>query len=315
MPKIAEVNAICGELGKENYFYEPEIITQIQQDGTRQSRVVIRVYMNRENKEVFSQLTQPTFLDTVYLKIKEMYENMYDEEEGMKDDFEVDDSAFGFDLDSNISIIGHFYIFLMTIYKLVEVTEDTTPIIDNKGQIQGHIKYSISFKVIDSVTKEEIQDIEEYDSMSDLIGNYFQITFKVIGAEGLPSKLCTKTYCAYEFYDTKDKSKKKEEKKEEADGGGEGDDGESSTSSDDSNDEHLQTTIEDEPRSKGPKRKKREFKTKIIEDKTQSPVWNFMATHYNLIDEEILARLQSDSIAAGVYGQQDGKEKLLALKN
>ena len=121
-------------------------------------------------------------MDTVYLKIKEIYENMFDEEEGLKDDFEVDDSAFGFDLDSNISIIGHFYIFLMTIYKLVEVSEDTTPIIDNKGQIQGHIKYSISFKVIDSVTKQEIEDIEEYDSMSDLIGNYFQINFNIIDA-------------------------------------------------------------------------------------------------------------------------------------
>jgi len=48
VPKIAEVNTICSELGKGNFLYEPEIITQIQQDGKRVSRVVIRVYVNRD---------------------------------------------------------------------------------------------------------------------------------------------------------------------------------------------------------------------------------------------------------------------------
>ena len=45
----------------------------------------------------------------------------------------VDDAVFGFDLDSNNSIIGHFYIFLQTLYNLIEVKMDKTPIIDNKG--------------------------------------------------------------------------------------------------------------------------------------------------------------------------------------
>ena len=54
MPKIAEINAICGELGKDKFLYEPEIITEIQQDGKRVSRVVVRVYPDKGNKEIFS---------------------------------------------------------------------------------------------------------------------------------------------------------------------------------------------------------------------------------------------------------------------
>jgi hypothetical protein len=54
VPKIAEINAICGELGKEDFLYEPEIITEIKEDGRRVSRVIVRVYVNRKVKDVFS---------------------------------------------------------------------------------------------------------------------------------------------------------------------------------------------------------------------------------------------------------------------
>jgi len=54
VPKIAEVNAICAELGKGDFLYEPEIITEIQQDGKRVSRVIVRVYVDKNNKEIFS---------------------------------------------------------------------------------------------------------------------------------------------------------------------------------------------------------------------------------------------------------------------
>ena len=54
VPKIAEINAICGEFGKENFKYEPEIITEIQHDGLRMSRVVVRVYVDKNVKDVYS---------------------------------------------------------------------------------------------------------------------------------------------------------------------------------------------------------------------------------------------------------------------
>jgi hypothetical protein len=47
-------------------LYEPEIITEIQQDGKRVSRVVVRVYVDKNNKEIFSQLSCPVFTDIVY---------------------------------------------------------------------------------------------------------------------------------------------------------------------------------------------------------------------------------------------------------
>jgi hypothetical protein len=68
------------------------------------------------------------------MKIKEIYENMFDDDGDNDFDLKnIDDSAFGFDLDSNNSIIGHFYIFLMTVYNLIDIKLDKTPIIDNKG--------------------------------------------------------------------------------------------------------------------------------------------------------------------------------------
>lgn len=136
VPKISEVNLICGEIGKQDFLYEPEILTQITQEGKRVSRVVVRVYVNKEHKDVYSQLGIRDFTDSVYMKVKEIYENMFDEDDENDYDLDaIDDSAFGFDLDANNSIIGHFYIFLMTVFNLIEVKNDKTPIIDNKGQI------------------------------------------------------------------------------------------------------------------------------------------------------------------------------------
>jgi len=98
------------------------------------SRVVVRVYVDKNVKDVFSQLSCPVFTDTVYQNIKDMYETLFDDNEYNDVDFsQVDDSAFGFDLDSNKTIIGHFYIFLMTIYNLIDVKSDRTPVIDSKG--------------------------------------------------------------------------------------------------------------------------------------------------------------------------------------
>jgi len=44
VPIIAETNTICREIGKEQVYYEPDISTEVKSDGTKVSRVVIRVY-------------------------------------------------------------------------------------------------------------------------------------------------------------------------------------------------------------------------------------------------------------------------------
>ena len=119
VPKLTEVNAICEELGKR-FIYEPGIITEIQLDGRRMSRVIIKVYVDKDKKDVYSQLYFSTFLDTVYLRLKEMYDNYLDEDQKFNVN-SVDELAFGFDLDNNNSNIGVFYIFLMTLYNLIEI--------------------------------------------------------------------------------------------------------------------------------------------------------------------------------------------------
>ena len=84
------------------------------------SRVIIKVYVDKDKKDVYSQLYFSTFLDTVYLRLKEMYDNYLDEDQKFNVN-SVDELAFGFDLDNNNSNIGVFYIFLMTIYNLIEI--------------------------------------------------------------------------------------------------------------------------------------------------------------------------------------------------
>lgn len=137
MPKIAEVNAICAELGKDKFLYSPEITTDISGDGSRVTRVVVRLYPDKHDKEVYSQLDGGVFTDVVYMNIKEKYEILFeDNDQSMSFDLgTIDDSAFGFDFDSNNCVIGHCYIFLATIYNLIDVKRDRTPIIDTKGQI------------------------------------------------------------------------------------------------------------------------------------------------------------------------------------
>jgi hypothetical protein len=44
VPKIAEINTICREIDRENVYYEPEIVTDVQSDGRKLSRVVVCVY-------------------------------------------------------------------------------------------------------------------------------------------------------------------------------------------------------------------------------------------------------------------------------
>jgi hypothetical protein len=81
VPKVAELNAICTELGKDNFLYEPEIVTEIRGDGRRESRVVLRVYVDRADKEVFSQLSLDDFSEVVYQRVKDVYEGMFEDDE------------------------------------------------------------------------------------------------------------------------------------------------------------------------------------------------------------------------------------------
>jgi len=49
----------------------------------------------------------------------------------------------------------------------------------------------------------------DYESLSELAGKKLRLNFSIQEGEGLPGKLCTKTFCEYEFYYTKDPNEKK----------------------------------------------------------------------------------------------------------
>lgn len=141
IPKIAEVNNICQELNREPYYYEPEITTEVMPDGRKISKVVIRVYPDKSNKEVSAQLQFSTFQDEVYYSIKDLYDKLQDDEAPDFDEDKIlndksnDGEIFGFDKESDWHLIGNIYYFLMSLSNLVETKQDETPIIDNKGSI------------------------------------------------------------------------------------------------------------------------------------------------------------------------------------
>lgn len=51
----------------------------------------------------------------------------------------------------------------------------------------------------------------DYESLSELAGKKLRLNFAILEGENLPTKLCTKTYCEYEFYYMKDPKAKKVE--------------------------------------------------------------------------------------------------------
>jgi len=103
--------------------------------------------------------------------------------------------------------------------------------------------------------------------------------------------LCTKTFCEYEFYYNKDPNEKKNKDPDQE-------------SSDDDFEEEAEA-----------KRKKKVFQTRVHEQKNQSPAWGYSYSHLLDIDDDIIAKLQSESITCAVYGMQDGREKFRKLNN
>lgn len=68
--------------------------------------------------------------------------------------------------------------------------------------------------------------------------------------------------------------------------------------------------------AKAKKKKYKTFRTKEVEQKTQDPAWEYSGSHILDIDEDILLKFQSESLAVAVYGMQDGREKFgKVLKN
>lgn len=124
------------------YYYEPAITTEVMNDGRKESRVVCKVYPNRDNEEEFNIIPFDMF-DSYYYKIKDKYDKMYgydvDEadllEELKNDSREEDPEIFGISSANDWKLIGNVYYFLVSVVNLVPTKNDESPIIDNKGMV------------------------------------------------------------------------------------------------------------------------------------------------------------------------------------
>ena len=68
------MNQICREINRDNVLYEPEIITDILPDGRKVSKVMVRVYADKNVKEESGLIPWDTFTDKVYFDVKDLYE-------------------------------------------------------------------------------------------------------------------------------------------------------------------------------------------------------------------------------------------------
>lgn len=71
-------------------------MTDVKPDGTKLSRVVIRVYPDRKNKDESSSIQLDTFSDKIYFEVKDIYEDA--EEKG----FNINPADINFDHDGEI---------------------------------------------------------------------------------------------------------------------------------------------------------------------------------------------------------------------
>jgi len=141
------------------------------------------------------------FEDT-YFMIKDKYESLM-VEGGQGDDIdeeallqelknennkEEDGRVFGVLLDHDWQLIGYVYYFLVSVANLVETKNDESPIIDNKGTIQGKVSYSVGLEVYDSSGNKQLPLIN-YSALSDLIGKKLKINLELKKASDIPEKL------------------------------------------------------------------------------------------------------------------------------
>ena len=144
MPIIAETNTICREIGKDQIFYEPDISTEVKSDGSKVSKVVVKVYPDRSNREECSIIPCDTFTDVTYFGIKDKYEEFEEGGFNVKEE-DADDlgETFGWNLSDSWHEIGSVYVFLISLYNLIDTPKDESPIIDSKGMKNGSQHYSI----------------------------------------------------------------------------------------------------------------------------------------------------------------------------
>ena len=142
-----------------------------------------------------------TFTDEVYFNVKEMYEDF--EERGYQPSGEnADDEGetFGWNLSDSWHEIGSVYIFLLSMYNLIDTPKDESPIIDSKGIKNGMQNYSVQLEILD-YDKTTKLNILEYETLRELVGKNLKVKFCIKRATDIPDKYNFKTMAKYEWID------------------------------------------------------------------------------------------------------------------
>ena len=142
-----------------------------------------------------------TFTDVTYFGVNELYEEF--EERGYvgSEDPDADGETFGWSLSDSWHEIGSVYIFLISLYNLIDTPKDDSPIIDTKGLTNGKQNYSIHLEVLD-LDQVTPLNILEYETLSELIGKYLKIKLCLKRAVDIPEKYTFKTMAKYEWIDS-----------------------------------------------------------------------------------------------------------------
>ncbi len=139
IPKINEVNEMCLQLGRLNYMYTPTIVTDVQ-DGQMRSKVSVKIFPDHA-QPFFNLVDMNEFMDKYYL-VQEKFQNyQYDVEHSetgkAEDTTDEDPRIFGIGIRNDWILIGQAHIYTDSIAHLLESQNDQTPLIDNKGNING----------------------------------------------------------------------------------------------------------------------------------------------------------------------------------
>ena len=130
--------------------YAPDIVNEVRPDGTKISKVVVKVYPDRDNKEESGQIPCDIFTDNIYFDVKDLYEELEETDFDLSNiDYSDDPELFGWNLADTWQNIGTGYIFLVTMFNLCSNKEETTTIINSKGEKAGDLYYSLELEMLD----------------------------------------------------------------------------------------------------------------------------------------------------------------------
>jgi len=116
------------------------------------------------------------------------------------DDPDGDGETYGWSLSDSWHEIGSVFLFLLSMYNLIDTHKDESPIIDTKGIKNGMQEYSVHLSVLD-LDRQTPLNILEYETVRDLIGKHLKVKLTLKRAKDIPEKYSFKTMAKYEWID------------------------------------------------------------------------------------------------------------------